>query len=172
MMRRSLACRLVIAGAPLFGDDTYFERVRAEAAGSAVEFIGWVEDTSRFLAEVDLVVVPSSGLDATPRVISEAFSAGVPVLAFATGGIPEMISHGKDGFLIHQHSAEALASAIDEAVSCPERLSEIAARGRIRWRETSTVERFQCEVCETVQEVAQRRHQRNPLTTSGAIAEV
>ena len=47
-----------------------------------MEFAGWVADIYAALAEIDVLVVPSVGPEATTRVILEAFAAGVPVIAF------------------------------------------------------------------------------------------
>jgi glycosyltransferase involved in cell wall biosynthesis len=44
------------------------------------------------LAEIDVLLVPSAPHEATTRVILEAAMAGVPVVAFAVGGIPEVLS--------------------------------------------------------------------------------
>ena len=63
-------------------------------------------------AKLDLLVVPSTPADSTPRVIIEAFSAGVPVVAFAAGGIPEIVRDGQTGFLASDFTAEALAARI------------------------------------------------------------
>jgi hypothetical protein len=170
IVRRSADCRFIIAGSPMFGDSSYSERVRAEARDSGVEHVGWVESVPDFLARVDLLVVPSGETDATPRVIAEAFSAGTPVLAIAVGGIPEMIRDGEDGLLVRERSPDTLAEAIAGAVRSPHRLLAIAERARLRWLEAFTVERFQSDICEAVQEAAQRRHHRNPLARTGAIA--
>ena len=88
-------CRFVIAGATVFGDSVYEQRVRHEAEAAGVECLGWVDDVPAFLASVDILVVPSDETDATPRVILEAFSAGSTVIAFAAGGIPELIRNGR-----------------------------------------------------------------------------
>ena len=46
------------------------------------------------------------------RVVLEAFSAGVPVIAFPAGGIPEAVIDGETGFLTREFTAEALAARI------------------------------------------------------------
>ena len=93
-------CRFAICGAPLFGDASYLEEVRALAEGLPIEFLDWQPDAGAVLSQLDLLVAPSTVPEAAPRVILEAFSAGVPVLASATGGIPELIEHNRTGFLI------------------------------------------------------------------------
>jgi glycosyltransferase involved in cell wall biosynthesis len=162
--------RFTVCGAPLFAEDRYFDQVRSAAAGLPVEFDGWTEDTGSFLASVDLLLVPSGRIDNIPRVILEAFAAGVPVLAFASGAIPELIEHGETGLLTSEPTAEALAAAILSAVGTPDRLNQIAARGYRRWAERYTLRRFQSEISDAVEAVSRRHHQRNPLASAGASA--
>lgn len=166
--------RFTVCGAPIFSEtareDRYFNQVRTEAAGLPIEFDGWTEDTGSFLAGVDLLLVPSSRIDNIPRVILEAFAAAVPVLAFASGAIPELIEHGETGLLTSEPTAEALAAAILSAVGTPDRLNQIAARAYQRWRERYTLRRFQSEISDAVEAVSRRHHQRTPLASAGASA--
>jgi glycosyltransferase involved in cell wall biosynthesis len=160
--------RFIVSGAPMFSDQAYFREVRAEANGS-VQFRGWTEDVPAFLEEIDLLVVPSVN-DNLPRVIMEAFAAGVPVLAFDAGAIPELVEHGQTGLLVGERTADALAQAILVAAARPDELQDIAARAAARWRERYTLPRFQSEICGVVETVLRRRRQRNPLERAGASA--
>jgi glycosyltransferase involved in cell wall biosynthesis len=161
--------RFTICGASMFSKDRYFEEVRAEAAGIRVEFRGWTEDVGAFLSDVDLLVVPSQPIDNIPRVILEAFAAGVPVLAFASGAIPELIQHEETGLLIQKQTPEALAGAILTAAGSRDKLNQIAVCAFERWRERYTLRRFQSEISGAV-EAASLRHQRRPLARPGAKA--
>ena len=82
--------RFVIYGAPMFSPsaEKYADQVRAAAQNLPVEFPGWIPDVGAAFSELDLLLVPSNGYEATTRVILEAFAAGVPVIAFRSGGIP------------------------------------------------------------------------------------
>ncbi|MEO8025562.1 MAG: glycosyltransferase family 4 protein [Bryobacteraceae bacterium] len=138
-------CRFVIYGARLFSDPSYEERVRAEAAGLPVEFAGWRDDMRAVVASLDLIVVPSSGLEATTRVILEAFSAGKLVLAAAAGGIPEIVEDGVTGFLTPSNSPEELAAGIRRALS--ELPGPVGANARHAWEQHFRIGRFQHDVC-------------------------
>jgi glycosyltransferase involved in cell wall biosynthesis len=162
--------RFTVCGAPMFTGDRYFETVRTEAAGLPVRFSGWTEDVGAFLADVDLLVVPSQPIDNIPRVILEAFAAGVAVVAFASGAIPELIRNGETGLLLHQQTPQALADAMLAATAQPGMLNRIAARAHALWRERYTLRRFQSEVSEAVEAALRRHHQRTPLQSAGASA--
>jgi glycosyltransferase involved in cell wall biosynthesis len=168
--RRNPGLRFRIGGAPMFAGESYLNAVRAEG-GSAVDLTGWTDDIGGFLQEVDLLVVPSDAVDANPRVIPEAYAAGVPVLAFDGGGIPELIEHGVTGLLVRQRTPEALAEAILDAVGDPQRLNAMAERGYARWQRCYTLARFQSEVCDAVEAAAGRRR-RQPVSNARASATV
>jgi glycosyltransferase involved in cell wall biosynthesis len=144
---RGLAdCRFTICGAPLFGDGNYLDEVRALAEGLPVEFLGWQDDAGVVLSRLDLLVVPSTVPEATPRVILEAFSAGVPVLASASGGIPELIEHNRTGFLI-----ESLPEQLRELQAQPELLKAVAASAREEWQSRFTLEQYQRRILSIVE---------------------
>ncbi len=63
----------------------------------------------------NLFVLPSLE-DNLPNTVMESLSCGVPVAAFNTGGIPEMVDHGSNGFLATQRSADELAMGISKII--------------------------------------------------------
>jgi glycosyltransferase involved in cell wall biosynthesis len=104
---------LVIAGAgPLEAE------VRRIAQGlKNVEVIGKIDAvalTDAYRA-ASHVVVPSLVLENSPAVIAEAMSQGTPVIASATGGIPEAVNDGKDGMLVPAGDVAALSAAMRTA---------------------------------------------------------
>ena len=136
--------QFVIYGAPLFGASSdYLDRVRKAASRLAVEFAGWQDDAGARLRELDLLVVPSRQ-EGMGRVVLEAFSAGVPVIAFPTGGIPEVVKDGETGFLTREASAEALAARIREvSARGPEELRKVAQNARRAWQRSFTIATYQ-----------------------------
>ena len=56
------------------------------------------------------VSASNGDVDGIPNIVLEAMAAGVPVVACASGGIPEAVTHGADGFLAPPGNDEALAS--------------------------------------------------------------
>jgi len=146
-----------ICGAPLFATDRYYDRVRDAARGLGVDFLGWREDVAAVYAELDLLVMPSKQ-EAMGRVIVEAFSAGVPVVAFPVGGIPEVIHDQDSGFLVRPATAEALANKLRELLTGDrERLRTVARNARREWEKHYTLAAFQSRIMELMERVASGR---------------
>jgi glycosyltransferase involved in cell wall biosynthesis len=140
----------VICGAPLFGESKYWDLVRGLGAGLPVEFLGWKEDVEDVFAELDLLVAPSKQ-EGMGRTLVEAFSAGVPAVAFPTGGIAEVIIDGQTGFLTPEPSADSLAKRIQEIITMdPERVRGIVARARRSWELHYTVANYQRRITEVM----------------------
>ncbi len=85
------AARLADARIDVFGDGPLLARLQGETRDPAVRFRGWTTPQQAF-AGIDILVVPSfrEGLG---NVILEAGAAGIPVVARAAGGIPEIFAH-------------------------------------------------------------------------------
>ena len=148
------AARFVICGAPMFGDARYFEQVRRLAGGLPIEFLGWREDVAAVFSELDLLVVPSKQ-EGMGRVVVEAFSAGVPVAAFAVGGIPELVTDGQTGFLVHEKTAEALAERIGEIMrSHADHLGRIGLNARRAWETRYSLRIYRQRITELMERVA------------------
>ncbi len=152
--------RFVIAGDVLFGDPAakrYYDRVRAEAEGLPVKFLGWQDDVYSVMRGLDVLIVPSTGEPGMPRVVLEALACGLPIVAFATGGIPEAITDGETGFLVSPPQGNELADRVLALLlHSPDRLQAVGLAGRQVWRERFTLERFQRRMIERIQLAAGR----------------
>jgi glycosyltransferase involved in cell wall biosynthesis len=145
-------CGFVVYGAPLFSGDECAERVYAAASGLPVEFPGWVTDIYSAMSNLDLLLVPSAAHEATTRVIMEAFSAGVPVIAFRSGGIPEVVEDGRTGVLVSD--AEEMARAAIELLRDGARYASIRAAARESWERNFTIARFREQVLRAIETAA------------------
>jgi glycosyltransferase involved in cell wall biosynthesis len=148
------AARFVICGAPILPTGGYLDVVSTLARGLPVEFLGWREDIAAVLAELDLLVVPSKE-EGMGRVLPEAFSAGVPVVAFSTGGIPEVVTDTQTGFLVTEMSPEALADRIREIITSDGlALREVASNARRNWEQFYRIGDYQQRIMDLVEELA------------------
>jgi glycosyltransferase involved in cell wall biosynthesis len=67
---------------------------------------------------------------AVPNVVLEAIACGRPVLAFSTGGIPDMVKPGVSGWLVHDISPEGLARGLMQALDETAHDSRLEASSR------------------------------------------
>jgi glycosyltransferase involved in cell wall biosynthesis len=118
------------------------KKAREGGIADRVHFGGFQKDVRPFLQEFDLFVHPSYG-EPFSLVILEAMAMRKPVIACASGGIPEMITHGRDGWLVRERSEEDVATAIATLLKDQVRSKEMAARARETVRERFTP-RQQC----------------------------
>lgn len=153
-------CRFLVYGDAMFGNveaQRYAEEVRAAAAGLPIEFHGWVHDIYEALTQLDLVLVPSIGAEATTRVILEAFAAGVPVIAFDTGGISEVVSQGVTGILTN--TVEEMArETIALLKSDPTHRIAMARAARTDWEQRFTKQNFHHQLLSALESIAPQRH--------------
>jgi glycosyltransferase involved in cell wall biosynthesis len=94
--------------------------VQAELDGLEVRFTGYIrdrEELARAYSAADALVYCVLA-DNQPLTVMEALACGTPVLGFATGGIPELVSSGVDGYLVptgdHIGLAKALPGILEE----------------------------------------------------------
>lgn len=120
--------RLLIAG-----EGPLRQRIEGQIAGlglgDAVTLLGYRKDVPRLLRSVDAFVL-SSKSEGLGTSILDAMACELPVVATAAGGIPEVVQHGKTGFLVPPRDPEALASAIVRVFREPAYARGVARAGK------------------------------------------
>ena len=76
-----------------------------------ISFTGWVENVGDYLAAFDMFVLPSLR-EGFGSILVDAMQFGLPIVASSVGGIPDIIEHGKNGFLVTPGDECELADAI------------------------------------------------------------
>jgi glycosyltransferase involved in cell wall biosynthesis len=145
---RGVDVELVIAGEPGPEDAAVAERVAAHGLGDAVEVLGQLDQASLLALyrgasafTLGCRVVPSGDRDGIPNVMVEAMAAGLPVVATAVSGIPELVDDGRNGLLVPPDDASAMADALWRVAKDPELAAALATAGR-----TTVSERFDGDV--------------------------
>jgi len=93
-----------------------------------VRLPGFVDDVRRWIAETDVVLVPSLWQEPFGLTVIEAMACGRPVIATRVGGIPEIVTEGEDGFLINPcNAAEEAAARVAALAADPALGSRMAA---------------------------------------------
>jgi glycosyltransferase involved in cell wall biosynthesis len=108
---------LIIAGSG--NEEANLKQALAEAnLSSRVQWLGQIGYTEifDFLVQLNHLVVPSR-TDNLPTVVLEAFSTATPVIGSNSGGIPDMIQSGYNGFLFEPENVEDLAPKMLELIT-------------------------------------------------------
>ncbi|MFI5295713.1 MAG: glycosyltransferase family 4 protein [Thermodesulfovibrionales bacterium] len=123
------AIKLVFAGD---GEEREGLGKEAERLGmrDKVIFTGVRKDVERIYAAMDVFVLPSTCEEAFGMVLIEAMAMGKPVIGTMVGGIPELISDGKNGTLVPPGNEKALARAIQDYLTDKDLSTRVAAAGR------------------------------------------
>lgn len=130
----ALPCKVRLIGP--FETAEYEQEMRALADSLGVaerlQWVGYTADVQGELDAMDLFVLPSLFGEGMPMVILEAMASGVPVVASAVEGIPEIIRDQEDGLLVPAADEAALARALASLVGDPARRQCFGAQARTR----------------------------------------
>ena len=130
----------LVAGDPFPGNERYgaeLEALRDELGlGRRLRLLGFRPDVEAVLGAADAVAVPSTRADPLPNSALEAAAAGLPVVAAAHGGLPEIVRDGETGTLVPPGDPAALARALRALADEPERARSLgdAAAADVRRR--------------------------------------
>lgn len=86
-------------------------RINAYDLDAAIFLLDFVPDAGQYLLGLDIFAM-SSVKEGLPYAIMEAMAAGLPIVASAVGGLPDLITDQKSGLLVPPKEAPALADAI------------------------------------------------------------
>jgi glycosyltransferase involved in cell wall biosynthesis len=99
----------------IVGEGPERRRLEGKAASlglsNHVTFVGQTNNVKPYYAAADLFVLPSHS-EGSPYVLLEAMAAGVPIVATAVGGVPEMVVNNESALLVPAHNPRAMAEGI------------------------------------------------------------
>ena len=128
------------------GEADYVKRLqnlcRESGVSDQVIFTGYREDIPAVLKEIDILAFPTTTAEGFSRVLLEAMTAGIPVVASDDGGNAEAVAHGTTGYIVPAKDTKALADRLDELIKDGEKRKRMGAAGRARVKEMFTMERY------------------------------
>jgi glycosyltransferase involved in cell wall biosynthesis len=124
-LNSELKFKLIIVGEGPERED--LERtVRQKVLNGSVLFIGHVEDTSPYYAIADALALPSHS-EGSPNVLLEAMAAGLPVIATAVGGVPEIAINEENALLVAPGDHGSFARALNRLLTDTELARKLGA---------------------------------------------
>jgi glycosyltransferase involved in cell wall biosynthesis len=129
--------QFVIVGLPV-DDGPVRAAISAAGLEHRVTLVGYREHAAQLMPAFDVFCLPSL-FEGMPVSLLEAMAQGLPVVATAVGGVPEVATHEEDALLVPPSDANALAGALLRLLSDAE-LREVLRR--TAW---TTAERFEIQ---------------------------
>ncbi|MBN1674487.1 MAG: glycosyltransferase [Kiritimatiellae bacterium] len=134
---KGLACTCLLAGAALPAERDYESELKATAVRLGLRnivFAGWRDDVYSLMKAATVLAVPSHG-EPFGRVMIEAWSCGLPVVATNEGGPGELIRDEEDGLLVPAANPAQLAGALARLLADADLRAQMAENGRARAKE-------------------------------------
>jgi glycosyltransferase involved in cell wall biosynthesis len=133
---------LLLAGQtfPYEAHETYFAREIVPRLDAGRRFIGPIGlvRKRRLLSAARCLLLPSLAPETSSLVTMEALACGTPVIAFPAGALPEIVEHGRTGFIVEDE--REMAEAIHAATRIDPDVCRAAARQRFSF--ARTIERY------------------------------
>ena len=124
----------------LVGDGPERAQLESRAAdlrlNEEIVFVGHVSDVAPFYAIADVLALPSHS-EGSPNVLLEAMAAGIPVVATAVGGVPEIAVSGENAVLVPARQPHEFADALLRILSERDLAEKLATNATMRAREFS-----------------------------------
>jgi len=158
MLPRLPDVRVLFVGDTLFrGDESYEQELKRKArqlnVADRVRFLGFRRDIPRLMRFVDVVLHTSTAPEPFGRVIVEGMLAGTPVVATRAGGATEVVREPDTGLLVPPGDPNALAIAIQELLSNPDRAYSMGKTAKSYARRRFSIDRMQKNVRKVVNDV-------------------
>lgn len=119
----------------------YKEQVEKLDMQEYIEFLGWVsgKEKENLLSISDVYCLPSYN-EGFPMGVIEAMSAGIPVVSSFAGGIPDAITHNKEGLLVEAGDINGVAEALINIIENRELNEEFAKAAKSKFKENFSTE--------------------------------
>ncbi len=110
-----------------------------------VHFSGWSLDIENIYAGIDALLLTSIN-EGTPITLLEAMASGVPVIATAVGGVPDLISDGQSGYLCEVNNIDEMVLKIKKVLFEPDNTQQIIANAKVNVQNRFSYQRLMVEV--------------------------
>jgi glycosyltransferase involved in cell wall biosynthesis len=131
----------------IVGDGPHREQLQAHFAGTPTHFVGYLQgkELASAYASADAFIFPSR-TETLGLVLLEAMAAGCPVVAARSGGIPDIVTDGENGYLFDPLDGQGAIIATQKLLANPHRYEQLRQKARAeaeRWGWSSATKQLQ-----------------------------
>ena len=149
----------------------YLNDLVAEAAGDdRIIFHGAIPhgETIALYRQAAVMVLPSVWNEPSPLPTYEAAACGLPIVSTRSGGIPELVEHGRTGILVTRGDAQELAQAIGQMIDDPALARAMGEAGRQQVLQRFTWEASARRLADLIESVSRASHSQDRSSKSPA----
>jgi glycosyltransferase involved in cell wall biosynthesis len=117
-------------------------------------FTGRQNDIRDLLSSLDAGVIASEGSETVCRIALEYMAMSIPVIGADTNVIPEIVRHGRTGYIVSQADPESMAGAMSQLITSPERAKMFGKTGREIIEEEYSLEKFALKTLEAYRKMS------------------
>jgi glycosyltransferase involved in cell wall biosynthesis len=132
------------------------QALRERGASVRLRFAGYVEDPVEAIRQVNLVMSLSLFGESFGRTIAEAMAARRPVIAYDGGAVPELVGHGREGFLLPHRAFDQALAHLGALADHSDRLAAMGEAARDRARRLFATGPFAVQLNAIYREVVER----------------
>lgn len=156
LFRKGLRFYLVIAGEGR--ERNRLLQLAKEHLPGRVRFVGKIprNEMYRFYSAGDIFAFPGIR-ESLGMVFLEAQSCGIPVVAFANGGIPEVVRDGETGFLVPLYDSDRFAKAIEFLLTKRDIRQKMGQTGQVHVRNDHDIDRNYQEMKKVLEDIVIRK---------------
>lgn len=156
LFRKGLRFYLVIAGEGR--ERNRLLQLAKEHLPDRVRFVGKIprNEMYRFYSAGDIFAFPGIR-ESLGMVFLEAQSCGIPVVAFANGGIPEVVRDGETGFLVPLYDSDRFAKAIEFLLTKRDIRQKMGQTAQVHVRESHDINRNYQEMKKVLEDIVIRK---------------
>ncbi len=119
--------KFLIAGDAM--TDEYLKKIMDMITDDVI-YVGYRKEIEDIYMTSDIIIVPSQWEEPFGRICIEAGAARKPVVATRVGGIPEIVEHGVNGFLVEKDDLDAMVKFTQELIDNAQLREEMGKKGR------------------------------------------
>jgi glycosyltransferase involved in cell wall biosynthesis len=133
--RRRLGLEFMVIGPHTQHTEELARVVQGAEVPVNIRFMGYIAQAAEAVRQVSVVVSFSTVPESFGRSLAEAMAARRPVIAFDGGGVPELVRHGTDGFLVPCPDVESALEHLEAMASNTDCVTAMGRNARARAEE-------------------------------------